>query len=633
MRGLLKKDVHFTWTSDMQKDFDSIKHDVATATNLVHYDPNKPAIIETDASLKGLGAVLIQGGKPVRFLSKSLTQAEANYANIERELLAVLFACEKLHNYTFGRLITVNTDHKPLEAIFQKPISLAPARLQRMLLRLAKYNIQVKYVGAKCVLLADTLSRLVIPGEDKEITGLNVTIAQVLKIAPTRLDSLRAETQADPTLQTLSELIRTGWPDSMQDLTADVRHYWCFRDELTILDGLIMKGNRVVIPSTARMKTLERLHDAHQGITSTLQRARRTVYWPKIQDDITDMINRCEECQIHAKKKPRPPERQVTACRPSQMLGVDLMELNGQTGLVTIDYYSGYITYDALRDESADSVITALNQIFQKFGLVESIYSDNGPCFKADKFSRFCQELEIAHQTSSPHYHQSMGRVERAIQTVKQILKKAKSTLAITRGLNTYHDTPISDVLPTPAELFFGRRINTRLGLMRAPSTMTDEQQQCLSHQRSAHLHRPQQERDEYIPNQPIWFTEDGCNEWKPGIIESRDPHPGSYWIYNEISKRLIRWNRHDIKPRYARGAQIQDDYHVPVHTDPPDLAPSPACTQPEPAPNVKHNEEPQTPSMPPTQTDSPATETTPSLRTSRSGRVIKDNRHPDFVY
>jgi hypothetical protein len=136
MRGLLKKGVHFVWTSDIQHDFDRIKQDIAFATKLIHYDPNKPAIIETDASLKGLVAVLIQDGKPVRFLSKSFTQAETDYANIERELLAVLFACEKLHNYTFGRQITVHTDHKPLEAIFQKPVSLAPAHLQRMLLHL-----------------------------------------------------------------------------------------------------------------------------------------------------------------------------------------------------------------------------------------------------------------------------------------------------------------------------------------------------------------------------------------------------------------------------------------------------------------------------------------------------------------
>ena len=144
MRSLLKRDMHFLWTSDMQKELDIIKEDIASAVKLIHYDPNKPAVIETDASLKRLGAVLIQGGKPVRFLSKALTPAEANYSNIGRELLAVLFACEKLRRYTFGRKITVRTDHKPLQSIFQ-PVRLAPARLQRMLLRLSKYDTQVKY--------------------------------------------------------------------------------------------------------------------------------------------------------------------------------------------------------------------------------------------------------------------------------------------------------------------------------------------------------------------------------------------------------------------------------------------------------------------------------------------------------
>ena len=135
MRSLLKRDVHFLWTSDMQKDLDTIKNKIANAVQLTHYEPNKSAVIETNASLKGLSAVLIQDSKPVRFLSKALTPAEANYSNIERELLAVLFACEKLHTYTFGRKTTVHTDHKPLQNILLKPISLDPARLQRMLLR------------------------------------------------------------------------------------------------------------------------------------------------------------------------------------------------------------------------------------------------------------------------------------------------------------------------------------------------------------------------------------------------------------------------------------------------------------------------------------------------------------------
>ena len=92
----------------MQKELDTIKNEIANAVQLTHYKPNKSAVIETDVSLKRLGAVLIQDGKPVRFLSKALTPDDANYSNIERELLAVLFACEKLHTYTFGRKTPVD---------------------------------------------------------------------------------------------------------------------------------------------------------------------------------------------------------------------------------------------------------------------------------------------------------------------------------------------------------------------------------------------------------------------------------------------------------------------------------------------------------------------------------------------
>ena len=123
MRRLLKRDMHFLWTSDMQKELDTIKTEIAA--QLTYHERNKSAVIETDASLKGLGVVLIQDNKPVRFLSKALTHAEANYSNIERELLAVLFACEKLHTYTFGQETTIHTDHKPLQSIFEKPISFA----------------------------------------------------------------------------------------------------------------------------------------------------------------------------------------------------------------------------------------------------------------------------------------------------------------------------------------------------------------------------------------------------------------------------------------------------------------------------------------------------------------------------
>ena len=630
MRSLLKKNIHFIWTSDMQQELDNVKRAIASAVQLVHYDPSKPAVIETDASLKGLGAVLIQDSKPVRFISKALTTAEVNYSNIERELLAILFACEKLHNYTFGRKVTVHTDHKPLTAIFNKPVSLAPARLQRMLLRLSKYDLDIKYVGSRSVLLADTLSRLVNTEGAKPVKGLDVTIAQIIKVEGTLLKSFQEETRADTALRDLQHHIVYGWPNSIQDLSDHIRPFWCFRDELTVMDGLVMKGNRIVVPANMRESTLQRLHDAHQGLTSTLHRARRTVYWPKIQDDIENMIRKCDECQIHGNKSPRRPERQLSATRPMEIIGMDLLEFKGSHSLVMVDYFSGALFFDSLNRETADAVIRALNVNFRKFGLAETMVSDNGPCFQSEKFQDFCKQLDIRHITSSPHYHESNGRAERAIETIKQILRKSQSEIDITKAITAYLDTPISDSLPSPAELFFNRRITTRLSISMSPGPLSEQQKQQLFDKRSAHLHPPRR-REVYEANQPVWFTQDGCNEWKAGHIQSKDISPDSYWIISQDNQRRIRRNCHDIKPRYPSAAQTphtlqtspasQVSPHALVQEPPrPEQAPSvPSAVESAPVPEIQ-----------PT-TALPTTDSATGIR--KSVRQTKPRRDPDFIY
>lgn len=167
------------------------------------------------------------------------------------------------------------------------------------------------------------------------------------------------------------------------------------------------------------------------------------------------------------------------------------------------------------------------------------------------KNNDFCDSFEIKHLASSPHFHQSNGRVERAIQTIKQIFKKCSSEQEITLTLLAYHDTPISNDLPSPAELFFNRRINTRLGLMYQPTTLDDVQKTKLMEKRSAHIIPPNTPSYDFVPYQPIWFTEDGYPEWKSGFIESKDTHPNSYWIVSEKNDRRLRRNQNDIKPRF----------------------------------------------------------------------------------
>ena len=621
MRGLLKDNVQYHWTSDMQKEFNNIKEMISKETQLVHFNPEKEVVIETDASEKGLGAVLLQEGRPVRFASKSLTPAEKNYSNIEREMLAVMYAVERFHNYTFGRQVKIHTDHEPLQHIFRKQISAAPPRLQRMLLRLTTYELDVKYVSAKHVLLADGLSRLIKPNKDKEIPGLDVSIASVMRVNATTLKILQDEVDSDDVLMQLKELIMKGWPESMQDVNQDVQQFWPFRDELTVLDGVVMKGNRIVVPTSRREEALKTLHDGHQGLQSTLHRARKTMYWPRMKEDIQQMIETCEPCQVHANKQPAIPERQIGATRPMEVLAMDLMEIKkGEAALVMIDYFSGYIMYDPLKSQTTTAVINALQVNFRKFGLPERILSDNGPCFKSAEFEDFCQQFKIQHNTSSPHYHQSNGRVERAIQTVKSKIKKTETKTELTNALLAYLDTPIDANLPSPGELFFNRRVNTRLGFVVKPPQLQDDDKEKLHKKRSAHL-KTTSKTKEFMPGTPVWYTDPNSTEWKPGFVESKDETPDSYHISNADNSRMFRRNIRDIKQRFLWSMQQQPKstpdfeeepavFHEPVVV-PPATVPPPDAVNPVAAAPAAAT--PQKVGSPPKPTKSPVAEKPPA--------------------
>ena len=146
-----------------------MKNLIAAQTKLQYYDPASPADLEVDASLKGLGAALVQANGPVAFASKALTSTETNYSNIERECLAIVHGVQRFNHYLYGRRFRIITDHKPLEMILRKPIHAAPPRLQRMLLKLQGYDFTIVYRPGSEMVLADTLSRLPNTKKDHEL--------------------------------------------------------------------------------------------------------------------------------------------------------------------------------------------------------------------------------------------------------------------------------------------------------------------------------------------------------------------------------------------------------------------------------------------------------------------------------
>ena len=159
LRRLTDKDADWVWEKYHQDAFNRLKQLVADYPVLRNYDVNLPVIIQCDSRKTGLGAALLQDGQPVAFTSRTLTSTERGYAQIEKECLAIVFACERFNQYLFGRSsVIVQSDHKLLETTFAKPLTAAPKRLQGMLLRLQKFNLKVGYVKGSEMFLADIFS-------------------------------------------------------------------------------------------------------------------------------------------------------------------------------------------------------------------------------------------------------------------------------------------------------------------------------------------------------------------------------------------------------------------------------------------------------------------------------------------
>ena len=195
LRNLLKKESNWHWLEQHQESFDKIKKACEEQLTLCYYDVTKDVTLSVDASMSGLGAVCLQEGQPIAYASRALTDCQKKYAQIEKELLAIVFGCDKFHDYIYGRTVVVESDHKPLEQIFKKPLHQSPLRLQRMLLKLQKYSLKVVYKKGAELYLADQLSRAYIPGEPDDSLEEELEIDVVVPASDEKLQQLKEETQ------------------------------------------------------------------------------------------------------------------------------------------------------------------------------------------------------------------------------------------------------------------------------------------------------------------------------------------------------------------------------------------------------------------------------------------------------
>ena len=254
-------------------------------------------ILQVDASDYGLGTALLQPSKPhsgstleesllqpIAYSSNSLTPTEQRKrkSQIEKECLAIVEAFNKLDQWLLGKShITVHTDHQPLQSIFQKDLASAPKRLQKMMLFLQHNNFTVAYRKGSLLHLADALSRA--PCQDEATTPSMPDTFHVFRVHLAHLDptspsltvktreQLRKAKTSCPNMQLKQHYILHGWPPTKEHLPHKMQAFWHFREELSVVDGILLKSTRAIAPTSLRPSILSKIHYSHRGAEHCLR--------------------------------------------------------------------------------------------------------------------------------------------------------------------------------------------------------------------------------------------------------------------------------------------------------------------------------------------------------------------------
>ncbi|KAJ8346870.1 hypothetical protein SKAU_G00282710 [Synaphobranchus kaupii] len=591
---LLKKDTEWLWEEPQQRAFTKVKSMLSSAPALAYYDVGRPTIVSADASSYGLGAALlqVQGDKvkPVAFCSRTLTDAEKRYSQLEKECLATVWACERFSCYLQGLAeFCLQTDHKPLVPLINAyDLDKVPLRCQRLLMRLMRFNPRAVHVPGAQLVVADTLSRNPLrdsSGADTE-DDVRAYVEAVIKtraMSSSKLDLIRKATRDDGAMQRVVGYTREGWP---RYVPFELQGYYSARTSLSEADGLLLYQDRIVIPPAHQEDILNRIHEGHQGLSKCRERANMSVWWPSIGTD------------IHRK------------------IGADLCEQDGKNYLVVVDYYSRDIEIAQLQTTSSHQVINRLKGMFVRWGIPRELISDNATQFTSAEFKQFSRDYDFNHTTSSPHFPQANGAAERAVGTAKRILRQPDPHLA----LMCYRATPIAATGASPAQLMTGRRIRTTV-----PVLEKKLKPQLISHKEVERNDRKAKEVYKFFydrrysaralpelhPGESVHIKLDGQKGWNtPAVVVNPSGEPRSYTVRTEDGT-VFRRNRRHLQ---SVPAPTTAAAHTTAITDP-----------------VRDSTDSQQEQLYLTVTNSPGapTETGPpanlsGVRTTSSGRVVK---------
>ena len=514
--------------------------------------------------------------------------------------------------------------------------------------------------------LADTLSRAPLPNTDppkhcsrpehEEVCRLNlesVNAAEFVRISSDGLKNIQRLTEADNQLQRLRMTVLRGWPETKQEIEPLIAEYWTYRDEIGVYNGVLYKGDRVIVPTALRKEMMKRIHASHQGQQACLRRAKDALFWPGMSSQIKEAVSNCSLCAEYQTAQPKEPLiTPELPSRPWSIVAQDLYSFQGNNFLITVDAFSGYWEVDKLPQTTSPAVIDATKQHFARYGIPDRVYTDNGPQFDCAEYTRFSNAWQFEHYTSSPYHSQSNGMVEAAVKTAKTLQKKA-SAAHRDQWLSflDYRNTPTEGMDSSPVQRLMSQRTKTLLPVAQhllEPEIQSDVERKLTKKRRKAkkYFDRGSKELPELEIGQPIRLMPspmDTNRKWRRGVCIKKVA-PRSYLvdakesIYRRNRKFLriakdrlpgtVQENRQQLNPETAQanpGTQTpcqQLKPPLPASRSPPDNTPvshrDSATLQADPSSSIS----PTTPEEPPLigQPSSPASSV---VQRTRSGRII----------
>eukprot|EP00731_Ephydatia_muelleri_P030921 Em0022g435a len=586
LHRLTKKDIPWRWGAEEQEAFQKLKDLLCTDTILVHFNPTLPIGISCDASEVGLGAVLFHrysdgSERPIANASKTLTNTQRGYSQIQKEALAIIFALSKFHQFLYGRTFILITDHKPLIALFgptKATPALAANRLARWALMLSQYQYCIEYRKTSDHGNADALSRLPVgpdanfDGEESEADVDTVCSIKTisLQLNPTDPGTMAKESAKDSIISNVMRYTREGWPPkgSAEEEGTTERSIEAFRKlaiSLSTAYGCLLYGSRLVIPPSLRPQVLQLLHLGHFGMQRMKQLARTAVYWLGIDADIMDLCHRCTACAEHQKMPPKPANHPwMLPEKPWSRVHVDhAINFLGSNWLVLIDAYSKYPCIHPTSSTSTKSTTELLEQDFSYFGYPHTIVSDNATSFSSEEFQVWCRERGITHLTGAPYHPATNGAAERLVQTFKQALSKSSlpPRAALQEFLIQYRRTPRSEGY-SPSELLNGRQIRTKIDVLLPSPAHVSQGKQAREATKSQEQEAPNRVALIYSVGTPCYALYCGPRRekdprWVPAVVTKVY---GSRSVSVRVFPRGGTWRRHieQLRPRY--GAQEDAD-------------------------------------------------------------------------